>query len=121
MLAIQSADSDRVVISSRIVGQLFIRLSMYKEAEEILLKTIPLASRSNLKNDYKKILSNLGIAYIFQAKYDKALLINLEVLNLREVDKEYNEVSLILNNLGLLYLNLEIFRGPLSFIAKQSM
>ena len=114
-LAYQFGDSSKIVNSSRIIGQLFNRMDKPKSAEEILLRVLPSAKRNNLRNDYKTILNNLAIAYTIQAKYDKALDIHFQALNLREEDKDIEEISISLNNIGLVYFKLRNYPKALEF------
>jgi hypothetical protein len=60
-LALQLADSAKIVNSYRTVGQLYVRLAMSKEAEMVLSKALPIAARNNFRADQKKMLSNLAI------------------------------------------------------------
>lgn len=114
-IAFQHSDSARIVTSSRIVGQLYNRLSMYKEAEKILFTTSSIARRNNFRNDYKIILNNLAIAYTYQAKYAVALEIYFQALFLYEEDKGYPDMSLVLNNIGIVYFKLKNYEKALEF------
>jgi signal transduction histidine kinase/tetratricopeptide (TPR) repeat protein len=114
-IAFQYGDSAKIVNSSRIVGQLLNRLTRPKEAEDILLKTLPIAKRNNLRSDYKIMLSNLALAYTIQAKYDKALEVNFQTLLMREEDKDEAEISVSLNNIGLVYFKLKNYEKALDY------
>jgi signal transduction histidine kinase len=114
-LAMEFGDTIAFVTSSRMMGQLLNRLSMNKEAEEVLLRALPIAERYNLKNDYLTIMSNLAIAYTYQARYDKALGINFQALALREAAKEYHEMSLLQNNIGVVYFKLKNYQKALEY------
>jgi signal transduction histidine kinase/TolA-binding protein len=114
-LAYEFGDSAKIVMSSRMIGQLYNRLSMNKEAEEILLSSLPIAERNNIRTEYKAMLSNLAIAYTYQAKYDKALDIHFKTLALREADKDLEEITLSLNNIGVVYFKLKNYERALEF------
>jgi tetratricopeptide (TPR) repeat protein len=117
-LAYHSGDSSKIVQSSRILGQVYNRLSMPNEAEIILLEALPMAKRHNLKGDYKTILSNLAIASAFQAKYDKALALNLQVLELRKEDKDDPGTCVSLQVLGVIHYKLKSYEKALSYFTK---
>jgi signal transduction histidine kinase len=114
-IAYQHGDSSRIVLSSRIMSQLFNRLAKYKEAEQILSASIGIAKRNHFKDEYKTMLSNLAIAYTFQAQYDKALEVSFQALVLRESDKDYPEITLLLNNIGVTYFKLKNYPNALEF------
>lgn len=114
-LAYDFGDSAKIVVSSRIMGQLLNRLARPKEAEEILLATYLIAKRNNLDSEYRAMLNNLAFAYTIQAKYDKALDINFQTLALREADGDKSEISISLNNIGLVYFKLKNYERALEF------
>lgn len=117
-IAYEFSDSSRIITSTRIIGQLLNRLAMAKEAEEILLPAIPIAMRNKLTSDYIVMLNNLALAYTIQAKYDKALQINFQALQLREQDNNKAEISISLNNIGLVYFKLRNYSKALEFYQK---
>jgi signal transduction histidine kinase len=114
-LAYEFGDSAKIVKASRIVGQLYNRLTRPKDAEELLLKTIGIAKRNNFRDEYKVMLNNLALAYTVQAKYDRALELNFQTLLLREEDKDKSDISISLNNIGLVYYKLKNFENALRF------
>lgn len=114
-LAFKLGDSTKIVDTARMIGILLNRTDRYKEAEAILLATIPIAKRNNLMSLYKVMLNNLAIAYTFQAKYDKALETNFQTLLLREADNEIAEASISLNNIGIVYFKLKNYPTALEF------
>jgi signal transduction histidine kinase/Tfp pilus assembly protein PilF len=114
-IAYEFGDSTKIVKSSRIIGQLLNRLTRPKEAENILSQAASIAKRNNLRSDYKVILNNLALAYTVQAKYDKALEINFQALQLREEDKDKKEISISLNNIGFVYFKLKNYDTALKF------
>jgi tetratricopeptide (TPR) repeat protein len=117
-IAFTIGDTSRMVISSRMAGTLFNRLSMSKEAEKILSEILPIAERNKLRIDYKKILTNLAIVYLYQAKYDKALALNFKVLALHEADKDEDGASAVLGNIGVIYYKLMDHKKGLSYFIK---
>lgn len=114
-LAYQVGDSLKIVTSSRMLGQLLIRLDRAIEAEPILLDVLPTARRNNFRDEYKNILNNLAGAYTVQAKYDKALDMNFRTLMLREEDNDVDEINVSLNNIGLVYFKLKNYPKALEF------
>ena len=118
-IALQLSDTARIVQSNRIVGQLFNRLTMYKEAEEILLKILPIAKRHNLTEDYAKVLNNLAILYIYQqAKYDKALRLAFESLQIYEETNDYENKAFIIQNIGVIYYKLKNYHKGLEYFKR---
>lgn len=113
-LAHELGDSAKIVESSKMLGILFNRLSRVKEAESILLKALPVAKRNKLK-EYLPILNSLGVAYTYQAKYEKALRYHFEYLKLHEVDSIWTEVSRSLFNIGVVYYKMKHSRKALEF------
>jgi signal transduction histidine kinase/Tfp pilus assembly protein PilF len=114
-IALEFSDSAKIVMSSRIMGQLLNRIARPKEAEEVLLKAAPIAKRINERDEYKVILNNLAGAYTIQAKYDKALEVNFQALVLREQDKDLAQISISLNNIGVVYFKLRNYEKALEF------
>ena len=100
-LAYEEGDSAQYVRSGRIRGQILNRLERVKEASEVLIEILPVAKRNNYRADYKIILNNLAGAYAFQARYDEALRLHFETLQMREADNELEEISASLNNIGV--------------------
>jgi signal transduction histidine kinase/tetratricopeptide (TPR) repeat protein len=113
-LALQFGDTGKIVNSGRMVGQLLNRLSKAKEAETILLETLPIAKRHD-RAEYKNVLNNLALAYTVQAKYDQALDLNFRTLILREEDKEEQEMNVSLNNIGFVYFKMKNVKKALEY------
>jgi signal transduction histidine kinase len=114
-LAFEFGDTSQIVMSSRIVGQMLNRLAQAKEAEAVLLETLPIAKRNKLRDEYKNLLSNLALAYTVQARYDQALDVNFQTLVLREEDNNKEEITISLNNIGLVYFKLKNFEKALEY------
>jgi signal transduction histidine kinase len=114
-IAYQFGDSTRIVNASRIIAQLYNRMAKPKEAEEILVRTMPIAKRNNLANEYKTMLNNLAVVYTIQARYDRALDINFETLLLQEKGKDKSGMSISLNNIGMVYFKLKNYNRALDF------
>jgi signal transduction histidine kinase/Tfp pilus assembly protein PilF len=108
-------DSARFVRSGRIRGQILNRLERMTEASEVLTEILPVAKRNNYRADYKTVLNNLALAYAFQAKYDDALKLHFETLQMREADNEVTEISTSLNNIGLVYFKLKNYKEALVY------
>lgn len=114
-VAYQFGDSAKIVNSLRIIGSLFNQLSRTKEAEQILLKALPIAKRNNLKREYCSILNNLGLAYTYEAEYIKALNLHFECLKLREESGDLSGVSTSLLNIGVAYYKMKHYEKALEF------
>jgi tetratricopeptide (TPR) repeat protein len=111
-------DTLRIVTSSRIIGQLYVRLTKYNEAENILLRTLGIAERHNIESEYAAILHSLANLNLLQAKYDKALELNFKVLPLWEVSNDLERVSGTLRNIALVYYKLGDFERALVYNEK---
>lgn len=116
--ALKRGDSSKIVRTARIVGQLYNRMSRPKEALNILLYALPIASRNNFVEEQKRILNNLAIAYGYQAEYDKALEYHFKTLVMREEDGDTEEIAVSLNNIGLIYFKLRNYPKALEFYTK---
>jgi tetratricopeptide (TPR) repeat protein len=114
-LALNEGDSLHIVTSSRLVGQLFNRLSRYRDAEATLLQILPVAERTGPRHDYKVILGNLAVSYTFQVKYDKALGFNFEALRLQRADADTSELGHLLGNIGVVYYKLRDYERSLEY------
>jgi tetratricopeptide (TPR) repeat protein len=114
-IAYENGDSLKIVMVSRMVGQLFNRLSLNSKAEEELLRALQISLRNNLQDEQSAILRNLAIAYTYQAKYDKALKINFQALIICENKKDYEEKAILLSNIGVVYYKLKDYDKGLSY------
>jgi signal transduction histidine kinase/Tfp pilus assembly protein PilF len=114
-LAKALGDSARFVRSGRLRGQILNRLDKLVEASEVLSEILPIAKRNNYRADYKTILNNLALAYSFLAKYDEALKLHFETLQMREADKEYDAISTSLNNIGLVNFKMKNYKEALIY------
>jgi tetratricopeptide (TPR) repeat protein len=114
-VALELGDSSKIARCGRSQGVLLVNLDRTLEASKILLRALPIAKRNNLKSEYQGILNSLGIAFTFQAKYDEALKVHFETLQLRELDKDYVGVNHSLNNIGLVYFKLKNYGEALEY------
>lgn len=116
--AIARGDSLNMVTSARRIGQLYNRMEKPKETLGILLYVLPIANRNNFKEEQKRILNNLAIAYVYQAEYDKALEYHFKTLAMREEDGDIGEIAISLNNIGLVYFKLRNYPKALEFYTR---
>lgn len=114
-IALATGDSLGIVCTGRILGQLYNRSSQTTEALEILLPSLQTAQRNGYRQEEKKILNNLALAYTFKAAYDKALDYHFKTLVMREEDGDKEEVGVTLNNIGLVYFKLRNYPKALEF------
>lgn len=114
-IALKLGDTAKIVKAARITGQLLVRLSRIKEAEVILLKTLAIAERNDLVNEHVRILNSLANAYTYQAKYDKALLLNLTCITMLENEGDLRRLSISLSNVGLTYYKMKHYYKALDF------
>lgn len=116
-ISLDHGDSARTVESGRICGQLLNYLNRSHEAVEILSSVRPLA-RSRYREEHKKILNNLAIAYTSRAEYDKALDIHLQVLALNEEDGDQEGLTVTLTNIGHAYYRMHNYNEALVHFKK---
>lgn len=116
-IAFAIGDTAKIVKSNRILGQLLNRQEN-REAIDVFLKTIPIAKRNKLRNDYKIMLNGLAMAYAIQAEYDKALETHLQSLILREEDGDKAEISIALNNVGFVYFKIKNYEKALEYFSR---
>jgi signal transduction histidine kinase/TolA-binding protein len=116
--AIARGDSLKMVTMARRIGQLYNRMEKAKEALEILSMSLPVAKRNNFREEQKRILNNLALAYTVQAEYDKALDYHFQTLVMREEDGDIGEIAISLNNIGLVYFKLRNYPKALEFYNK---
>lgn len=108
-------DSAIMVRSGRLMGQLLRRFDRVDESIQVLSLVYPIAKRNNYKEDLKRILNALALAYTFKANYDKALEFNFYSLVIRERDGNKNEISITLNNIGLVYFKLKNYEKAIEY------
>lgn len=113
-VAYEIGDTVKIVRSNRVVGQLLNRMES-RDAIDLLQKTLPIARRNNLRNDYKAMLNALAYAHTIQAEYDKALEIHFQSLVLREEDGNKAEISIAYNNIGLVYFKMKNYERALDY------
>jgi signal transduction histidine kinase len=116
--AVARGDSLKMVTSARRIGQLYNRMEEPKEALNILLGMLPVATRNNFREEQKRILNNLALAYTVRAEYDKALDYHFQTLMMREEDGDVEEIAVTLNNIGLVYFKLRNYPKALEFYTK---
>lgn len=109
------ADSSTMVRSGRLAGQLLRRVDRVDESIEILTIVYPIAKRNNFREDLKRILNALALAYTFKANYDKALEYNFYSLVIREQEANKKEISVTLNNIGLVYFKLRNYEKAIEY------
>jgi tetratricopeptide (TPR) repeat protein len=80
---------------------------------------LAIARKNSYTDDVKALLNGLAYAYIFKAKYDKALTYLFESLELKRHDGDKFEISVALHNIGLVYYKLGDVDKALSYY-KQS-
>jgi signal transduction histidine kinase len=117
-LAVEHGDSASMVRAGRIEGQLLRRLDKVEESIEVLNEVVNIAERNDFKEEYKRILNALAIAYTFNADYDNALKYNFKSLLLRETSGDQAQISISLNNIGLVYFYLNNFDKAIEFYRK---
>ncbi|MEJ0055918.1 MAG: tetratricopeptide repeat protein [Bacteroidota bacterium] len=116
--ALASGDTLDIVMSGRILGQLFRRVDKVDESIDVLNFVLPISKGWKLNGEIKKILTALAVSYAFKGEFDKALEANLECLIIRQVENNNKEVSISFNNLGVLFSSLEDYSLSLNYYLK---
>jgi signal transduction histidine kinase len=117
-IAYEFGDSATIVKSARMMGQLHRRMDELDKSIEVLLPVRSMAKRLKLKDEEKRILNALAIAYTFGANYDEALKYHYESLLIREEDGNKEEISIALNNVGLVYFKMKNHIRALEFFER---
>ncbi len=111
----QSGDSLKIVRTGRIKSQILRRMGNIDAAVTLFNEILPIARRRHYIDDLKTILNGLGVAYVFQANYDKALKCHFESLELREKNGDKYEISSALHSIGLVYYKLKDYDKALQY------
>jgi tetratricopeptide (TPR) repeat protein len=117
-LAVALKDTQKIVQSFRIKGQLLNKLDRPSEAEHVLLSVFAIARSHGYKEDFIKISNNLGIAYTFQAKYDKALKSYLQQLTFVNTESDIAETGVTLNNIAIVYYKMMDYDKAIIYIKR---
>ncbi len=116
--AMQRGDSFKIALEARRIGQLYNRMENPVEAIKILSPSLRIAKANNFRDEQKRILNNLALAFTIQAEYDKALEYHFQTLMMREEDGDIEEIAVTLNNIGLVYFKLRNYPKALEFYSK---
>jgi len=108
-------DTAGLVWSGRLIGQLYNAQEKYPASIAILNDMLVLAAARNYRDDQKYIFNALGMAYIFQANYDKALQCHLRSLEIRQEQGNESEAAIALSNIGFTYYKLEDYERALEY------
>ena len=111
-------DSLKMVTSARRSGQLYNRMGKIQESLNILNYALPVANRNAYREEQKRILNNIAVAYGYRADYDKALEYHFKTLAMREEDGDIEEIAVSLNNVGFVYFKLRNYPKALEFYTK---
>jgi tetratricopeptide (TPR) repeat protein len=117
-LSVENSDTSKIVESGRICGQLYNYLNRSNDAIRILARVLPLSEKVKFREEYKKILNNLALAYTSRAEYDKALGLHFKVLVINEEDNDVVNVSTTLFNIGHAYYRMKNFSQALEYFEK---
>lgn len=101
--SLKNADTLNYVRATRILMQLMLRTSQFHEAKDLCITVLPVAERNNYMGDYRSLLNGLGISYVVQGEYAKALELHTKLLQLYEGEKNWFWTTAILQNIGLTY------------------
>jgi tetratricopeptide (TPR) repeat protein len=111
----KTGDSLRIVKAGRIKATVFRRLEEIDSAIALGLEILPVASRNQYRNEVKKILRGVALAYTYKANYDFGLRYNFELLKATEQDNDSVEMCVALNNIGLIYFKLSNQKKALQY------
>jgi tetratricopeptide (TPR) repeat protein len=116
-------DSNKIVLGGRHQAYVLMDLGKNKEAVEILEKSLAIAERNvirypELNKSIRAILNNIGLAYTYIGKYDKALEYHFKSLAKREGEKDKKAISSTLNNIGLVFYEINDFKKANEYFLK---
>jgi signal transduction histidine kinase len=119
-LAIQVADSVKIVEGGRMKAYSLMDLGENDSAIDILLQVLDIAERNKsrspeLKKQVKFILNNIGIANTYIGNYDRALEYHFKSLQIREEEGDKKSIHNALNNIGLVFYNLKDYKKAIEF------
>jgi signal transduction histidine kinase len=114
-LALELGDSLRIVKSGRLSGQLLRRVGRADEAIDRFIQILTVAERNGIRDELKRILNALAVAYLNRAMYDKALDYNFKSLAIREQEGDKREISIALTNIGTVYYKINDYEQSLEF------
>lgn len=117
-VALRQGDTAKIVMATRLVGQLHNRLTNVRLAIEELASVLPIAERHALREDVKRILNSLATSFSSIGEYDKSLDYNFKSLTLKQQDQDYKGISVSLNNIGLVYFKIKNFDRALQYWKK---
>ena len=87
----------------------------YNDAFDILNEVLPVARRHGFYDELGACLSVGGTMYSRVGRYDKALLYQLECLQVRERLADTLDISVVQNNLGIVYYEIGSYREALHY------
>ncbi len=102
-IARDKQDTLLIVQSSRLVGQLYNRLTEVNLAIEELAAALLIAERHGFRDEIKKLQNSLAISFTSKGEYDRALDYLFKSMKLKEEDKDMRGVSVALHNIGGIY------------------
>jgi tetratricopeptide (TPR) repeat protein len=122
-IALAMGDSNKIVLSGRHQSYVLIQLGKNKEVIEVLTKLLIIAERNkersmDLKKQIKPILNNIGIAYGYIGKYDKALEYHFKSLAIRQEEGDKKSIANTLSNIGVVFYTLEDYKKALEYYLK---
>ncbi|MCW5911781.1 MAG: tetratricopeptide repeat-containing sensor histidine kinase [Cyclobacteriaceae bacterium] len=111
-------DSVRIVESGRMMAYSLDDLGRNDEVIVMLNRVLAIARRNvgrypALKPQFKLILNNAGIAYMYKGNYDSALSYHFKSLVLREEEGDKRAIGNSHNNIGLVYFKLRNYQRAL--------
>ena len=102
-IAYSKRDTLLIVQSSRLVGQLYNRLTEVNLAIEALSEALLIAERHGFRDEIKKIQNSLAISFTSKGEYDRALDYLFKSMKMKEEDGDIAGVSVALHNIGGIY------------------
>lgn len=117
-IAYTKQDTLLMVQSSRLVGQLYNRLTEVNLAIEELAATLLIAERHNFRDEIKKIQNSLAISFTSKGEFDRALEYLFKSMKMKEEDGDMLGVSVALNNIGGIYNTINDNRLALDYWKK---
>jgi tetratricopeptide (TPR) repeat protein len=106
-LALTMGDSNRIIHSGRIFGQLLRRVDELDSAVEVLGRVISYAERAENQAELAKMLNSLSVLYSYQGQVDKALIHSLNALKIRRDLNDSGAIAISLVNTGLAFYKMD--------------
>ena len=115
----ESKDSLKIVKTTRLKAQVLRRLGSIDSAFLLFDHALAVSRRNGYRDEVKMLLNSLGVAHLLNGKFDEALKVLFEALELQEKDENQMGITVALHNIGVTYYRLENYDKALMFYERE--